>query len=717
MSGHLFSSSWYRVSALKPQIRSHARFHRHHYRGELWYVLQDPSSGRCHRLTPSAYQIVGLMNGERTAEEIWQLVTDRLGDDGPTQDEAIRLLGLLHFADVLRCDAPPDTVELFQRRQRRSDGEWWRRITNPLSVKIPLFDPDAFLERWLYLVKPLLTWPAAIAWCVLIASAAGVAATRWTELTQGSSAELLDPRSLLLLWIAYPIVKAIHELGHAFTAKRWGGEVHEMGIMFLVLMPVPYVDASCASVYPDKWRRASVGAAGILVELALAALALLVWASVEPGVVRSLAYKVVWIGGVSALLFNGNPLLRFDGYYVLSDLIEIPNLAARSRQHLEGLTLRHIFGLDKVRDPVTAPGEGGWFVGYGIAAFVYRLFVFVGIAIFVAGKFFIVGVLLALSALVMQIVVPLLRQINFVFTSPRLDEHRPRALAMTGGIVLAAAVLSLLVPLPSRTRAEGVVWPPEGAEVRAQAGGFVLRVLAPPDSVVEPGTPLVLTRDRSLEAHVAVLEAQLRELEARHHAERSRGLDRVQAGITAGEIKTTKASLADAKQRIGEVVVRSPAHGVFVVSQPSDLAGRFVQHGELIGYVLGESIDTVRVVVPQADAALVRDRTENVEVRLSSDIGRVLRAELRREVPGATNRLPSRALGSSGGGRFAVDPADPEGVQTLEPVFQLELKLSESPSIRQIGGRVYVRLDHGMEPLAAQAYRGVRRLFLRQLGV
>ena len=717
MSGNLFSSSWYRVAALKPQIRSHARFHRHHYRGELWYVLQDPSSGRCHRLTPSAYQIVGLMNGERTAQEIWQLATDRLGDDGPTQDEAIRLLGLLHFADVLRCDVSPDTVEIFRRRQRRSKGESWRRFTSPLSVKFPLVDPDAFLGRWLYLVKPLFTWPVAIAWCVLVASAVGVAASRWTELTQGASAELLDPRSLLLLWIAYPIVKAIHELGHAFTAKLWGGEVHEMGIMLLVLMPVPYVDASCASVYPDKWRRAAVGAAGILVELSLAALALLVWASVEPGLVRSLAYKVVWIGGASALLFNGNPLLRFDGYYVLSDLIEIPNLAARSKQHLAGLALRHIFGLDNIRDPVTARGEPGWFVGYGVASFVYRLFVMVGIAVFVAGKFFIVGVLLALFAVVMQVVVPLLRQINFVLTSPRLGEKRPRALAMTGGIVLAAAVLSLLVPLPSRTRAEGVVWPPEGAEVRAHAGGFVLRVLASPDSVVEPRTPLVLTRDPSLEARVAVLQAQLQELRARHHAERGRDTGRVQARITEEEIKTTSAALAHARQRIGEVVVRSPAHGVFVVSQPSDLVGRFVQQGELIGYVLGETIDTVRVVVPQADAALVRDRTENIEVRLSSDLGRVLTAEIHREVPGATNRLPSRALGSSGGGRFAVDPADPEGVQTLEPVFQLELKLTESPPIRQIGSRVYVHLDHGTEPLAAQAYRAMRRLFLRQLGV
>ena len=137
MSGSLFSSSWYRIAGLKPQIRSHTRFHRHHYRGQLWYVLQDRSSGRCHRLTPSAYQLVGLMDGERTSQEIWQLASERLGDDGPTQDETIRLLGLLHFADVLRCDVPPDTVELLRRQRRRSSPPQFT-VTNILSARLLL---------------------------------------------------------------------------------------------------------------------------------------------------------------------------------------------------------------------------------------------------------------------------------------------------------------------------------------------------------------------------------------------------------------------------------------------------------------------------------------------------------------------------------------------------------------------------------------------------
>ncbi len=715
MSGNLLSASWYRVARLKPRIRSHARFHRHRYRGQLWYLLQDPATGRCHRLSPAAYLLAGLMNGERTTQEIWDAASARLGDDGPTQDETIRVLGLLHIADVLQCDVPPDTAEILRRYQRREQGEWWRRFANPFAIRIPLWDPDAFLERWLPFARPLFTPAAAVAWGLVVVIAVVLAVVHGSDLSHGAARTLLDPRNLLVLGVVYPLVKAIHELGHAFATKVWGGEVHEMGILLLVFMPIPYVDASASSVFPDKRQRMAVGAAGVGVELLLAALALFVWLAVEPGVVRMIAYNVMWIGAASSLLFNGNPLLRFDGYYVLSDAIEIPNLGQRSTQYLSYLVFRHAFGLENSRYPVSAPGEAPWFFGYGVAAFVYRLFIMVAIALFVAERFFVVGVLLALFAVAMQVVVPLGRALVFLLTNPRLGEKRPRALVASFGTALAVSGFLLLAPVPLSTRAQGVVWPPEGAEVRAGADGFVVRVLAAPGSMVGSGDPLVLTRDPTLEAALAVREAELRELRARHHAERR--TDRVRAQITLEEIRTAEASLALARERVGDVVVRSPGDGSFVVPRATNLVGRFVRQGERIGYVVGNELRTARVLVPQGDARLVRARTRGVEVRLSRRLGEVLPAQVRREVPAATDRLPSRALGSEGGGPFAVDPEDPEGLRTLETVFALDVELPEAALAREIGARVYVRFDHGSEPLAWRAYRGARRLFLRRVGV
>jgi len=714
MSQNLFSPSWYRVAHLKPRIRSHGRFYRHLYRGQRWYILQDSTTGRCHRLNASAYLLAGLMNGERTAQQIWDRAGELLGDDAPTQDETIRVLGLLHFADVLRCEVSPDTLELFRRWDTRSSQEAWRRFTNPMSVRVRLFDPEKFLERWLPWVRPLFS-PAAVAvWGLVVCFAVVLAVANWTDLAHAAGAQLLEPHNLLLMLITYPVVKAIHEFGHAFAVKVWGGEVHEMGITFLVLMPVPYVDASAASVFPNKWKRAAVGAAGVGVELLLASLALFVWLTVEPGVVRSIAFNVMMICSASTLLFNGNPLLRFDGYHVLGDVIEIPNLGGRSNEYLAYLVLHYAFGLKNARYPVNARGEAPWLFGYGVASFVYRMLVMIAIAFYLSSKFFIVGVLLAVWSVASQVLVPLVRRLNFLFTSSRLAENRPRAILATAGAAVALAGFVLLVPLPLRTNAQGVIWPPSGAEVRAGADGFVLRVLTRPGVPVEPGTPLILSRDPSLEAEIAVLEAQRDELRARRLAE-LRG-DLVKAQNTMRELATMEASLARAREREGDVVIRSPAHGTLVAPRLGDLVGQFLTHGQLVGYVVGETITTVRVVVTQSDIALVREKTKVVEVRFSSRPRRALSASIQSEVPAASNQLPSAALGAAGGGPLAVDATDSEGLRTPDAVFQLELALLEEAGAR-IGERVYVRFDHGSEPLALRAFRALRRLLLRHVVV
>src|SRR3989475_8087291 len=137
MSGPLFSSSWYRVAKLTPRLRSHAHIHRHQYRGRTWYVLQDVSTDRFHRFSAPAYLVIGLMDGRRTVQEIWETATTRLGDDAPTQDEAIQLLGQLHAADVLQCDVPPDAAELLERRRKQSRRLWADRRPPPL-VRPPL---------------------------------------------------------------------------------------------------------------------------------------------------------------------------------------------------------------------------------------------------------------------------------------------------------------------------------------------------------------------------------------------------------------------------------------------------------------------------------------------------------------------------------------------------------------------------------------------------
>jgi len=715
MNDPLLSSSWYRVENLRPRRSRHTTFHRHIYREERWYVLQNRATGRCQLLPPSAHLIVGLMDGKRTTQEIWEEAAQQLGDECPTQDETIRLLGMMHFAESLSCDLSPDIEEMFRRTQRRDASERARKLLHPLSLRIPLVDPDAFLARWAGWLRPIFSGYGAVVWALVVVAALLAGASHWTELTQDFTSRLLSSQNMLVVAVAFPIVKLLHELGHGFAAKVWGAEIHEMGVMFLVLMPVPYIDASAANVFPDKHRRMVVAGAGVLVETFLASVALFVWLAVEPGFVRTLAYDVIWISGASALLFNANPLLRFDGYFVLADWLEIPNLGSRSNEYLSYLLEKHLFGMSGVRNPAHASGEATWFVVYGIAAFVYRILLTLGIALFVAGRFFVIGALLAGLSIATQIVMPIFQQTLNILSAPRFGQRRVRVLALSVGAIVSVASALLFLPVPLYTTARGVVWLPERSQIRAGTDAFVTDLLVDSRSRVQNGEALIAAHDPMLQAHVARLEAELRSLEARHYKERV--TDFAQARITEEEVATARASLARATERERDIIIRSSDIGELVIPRADDLIGRMVRQGELVGYVIGSDPPSAKVVLDEFHAALVRDRTYLVEVRLARRLSDIRPARIDRVFPSATDRLPTRALGSAGGGEIAVDTTDIEGLRTLVPVVEIDLALPDTWTTESIGEAIYVRFDHGMEPLALRAYRGIRRLLLSRLSV
>jgi len=713
MAEQLYSPLWYRVSGLKPALRAHTKVHRHTYRGALWFVVQDLAAGRVHRFTPSAYRIISMMDGHRTINDIWQTVDDELGDDAPTQDDFVQLLAKLHAADLLRVETPADTKELFRRYQQRRRQGLKQRFMNPMSLRFALLDPDRLLNRLLPLVRPIFSGAGLAVWGAVVGLALMLVGMHWSELTENVSDRVLSAQNLFLLWLVYPLIKLVHELGHGLAVKRWRGEVHEMGIMLLVLAPVPYVDASAAAAFTDKRKRMLVGAAGIMVELFVAALAMFVWLAVEPGVVRSIAFNLMLIGGISTVVFNGNPLLRFDAYYVLADWLDMPNLAARSNKFIGYLMKRYVFGMENAESPATDPGERPWLGGYAVLSYVYRLIVLFGIVMFISAKFFIVGILLAIWAIGMQIVLPLVKQVLFLLADPQLSRQRPRAIATVGATCLLAIAAVVWVPLPLSTYAQGVVWAPDQSEVRAGADGVVAQLLTLPDAAVDAGAPLLELADPLLSYRVRILEADVREAEARYYALRTS--EPVQAAIVMDEIGTIREDLALARTRLEALTVRSRATGNFLVEQPRDLVNRYVRNGDLIGYIGDKSNGRVRVAVTQDDIGLIRERTDAVWVRLIEQIDEPVKASVTRAVPAAMDRLPSPVLGTMGGGPVPTDPGDSEGLRTLDNVFHIELEIPKT--IPRIGGRAYVRFDHGAEPLARQAYRRLRQLFLRRFDV
>jgi len=723
------SANWYRVASVRPRLAPQAQAQRQLFRGVAWYVLFDPVNQRTLRLTPQAWHVVARMDGRHTVQALWDDAARTLGRDAPPQDDLIQLLAQLHEANLLLSDAMPDLDELVRRRDRHRREVWQRNLVNPLSIRLRLWDPDAFLARTLPAVRWLFgTW-GLLLWLALCLPAAVLAGMHWSELVQGNGDKLLSANNLLSLLLVYPVVKGLHELAHAWAAKAGGAEVHDMGLMFLVFAPVPYVDASGSSAFADKRRRALVAAAGMLTELALGALALYVWLAVEPGVVRALAFNVMLIGGVSTLLFNGNPLLRYDGYFVLCDLIEAPNLAQRSNQFWAWLVKHFAFGLRQAQPPLATRGERWWLAAYAPVSFIYRIGITVGIALFLGQEYLYIGLGVGLWGLATMLLWPVLKGLRHVLTAPELASHRARAVGLTGGLVALLLVAVVVVPAPLSTYAQGVVWPADNAQLRAAESGFVARVPLRTGAAAAAGdVAVVLVNDRLHVEREAAAARALRQqrsygvalagaedVRTRHEP----GHGRVATAVQQQEWARAEDELAHADNRLQRLTVATQRGGVLELPRADDLPGRWVKQGELLGHLVTGEAPVVRVVVTQDDIDLVRGRMQSAEVRLSGDLATVWTARLLREVPAGDAALPTMALSLEGGGLIAVDTRDARQPKTLNRVFQFDFLLPPEAAAAavHIGERAHVRFVHATEPVWQQLWRRTRQLLLSQLAL
>ena len=715
MARNIFSQSWHSVAELKPRLIPQARINRHVYRGKVWYVVQDQSGGRYHRLSPGAHALVAGMDGTQTVQALWEQANASADSDLVTQNEVVDLLVQLHAADLLQADATPDSAALFDRLKKKRVQSLKQLLLNPMSLKIPLLNPDAFLTRYLPWVQWCFGLRGLLVWLALVLPALGLAAQHWNELTLNLSDRVLSSSNLLVMAVVFPVVKILHELGHAFAAKRWGGTVHAMGLMFLVFAPVPYVDASSSASFASKYQRAVVAAAGMLVELAIAALAMYVWLLSEPGVVRAVAFNVMLIAGVSTLIVNGNPLLRYDAYFILTDLIEMPNLAQRGTKHLTDLWDRRVFGAHDIEPSHESASERRWLLCYTPLAWCYRTFVTISITLFIGGEFFIFGTLLALWGVATLVCVPLWKAYKHVASGASLQRRRAQAVKISLGMIFTILLLAFACPLPLRTRADGVVWLPDQAMLRAGGNGFFQRWLVPLGSEVKRGTPLYLLEDTLLLTELEVARAKVGEADAKYRAEQF--ANPIKAAVTLPQLEQERKVLQRVQERLNKMVGYAEADGTLVIAQAEDMPGGYFKKGDLMGYVLEPQQLIARVVVPQDDIDLVRSKFRYADVRLAELPTQTYQTERAREMPGGVDELPTAALGLSGGGRVPTSPNDPNGVKTIGRVFMVDLYLPAEALPSAFGERVHVRFDHGYEPAAFQGLRRLRQLFLSRFSV
>lgn len=726
MQASLLSSQWFRVAALKPHLRPQVSVARQQARGQLWYVLHNEASGRFHRVNERAYEVVGRLDGDLTIDELWRELIRQQGDGAPSQDDVLRVLGQLAEADLLQADQVPDLRRQMERGHAREQAQARSRV-HPLSFRVKLFDPSPWLNRLGGLSRLVFNRASLWLWVALVATGGWVAMQQGPELMAHARSSLSQPRVLLMMWLIYPLLKALHEFGHALALRRWGCATHEVGLTFLLLMPLPHVDATSSLRLPDRWARATIAAAGIMVELGAAAVAVLVWAAVQPGLLRDAALVVLTLGGVSTLVFNGNPLMRYDGYHVLCDVVGLPNLAGRSqarwRQRLTAWTARLLGSpvpdaqgvrlqqdrIERLALSLHAPAAWVWrlTVGTVIVAWLADLSTWLA----VAGALWVAWGLLA---------APIAAWVTDVSSAPDLAPVRGRARALMLVVVGAVMLSTLVWPWPATLHADGLVWLPQEAQVRAGNAARLEQVMARDGQAVQPGQPLMKLAADELTAERAVLQARI----AASEAQRSSAWATDPVGVSQAEeaVARDRAALAEVERRIDGLTVRAGVAGRLVWPHAADALGRDVLEGEVLAQVLPPGGARVLVVVPEADVGLWRealrrrrDGDDDLHVMLADARGTVLPAKLIRQVPAALERLPSAALGSAAGGPIEVAPDDPDGTRPLQPVFSFELLVPQALAER-VGARAQVRLTLAPQTLVDRVFFRMRQLLLSHMG-
>ena len=621
-------------------------------------------------------------------------------------------------------DAPGQGDVLLERRrlqQRRNRRLLWTRL---LLIRFPGVDPSGFMDwlyprcRWLLggwgvaLVVPLLIYALTI-----VSGQVGEVRSRLPSL-----ATLVEPANLLLLLITLAAVKVLHELGHALLAHHVGGHCREMGLQLLAFTPCLYCDVSDIWKIPRKWSRIAVSAAGMGVELVLAAGAIIVWWHTQPGLINTLALNTAIVCSLGTILFNGNPLLRYDGYFVLSDLVGIPNLWEQSREALRRFASRWVLGTSMPQGHRPSLTRRAGLVAYALTSNVYLLVVLLAIFATVLGalaphglSFVAYGV--GLSMLGTIAVGPLGHGSRFVRDPIRQAEMRPfRAIVGLTAVALAVAAL-LLWPLPYYVAAPAVLAPETSKTVYATVPGKLVRVatagttLAAGDTVaVFENSPMLIERER-LHGNRDRLQQRLQDLVA------LQGID----PEAATKIPTQRAMMEDATQQLEEVdrdldrlVVRAPTAGTVIppprrFPPPSSTAlvrwsgtpldesnlGAWLRPGEVICSVGDPTGVVADVSIRGADVELVAVG-QAVKIAVTQLPGEVLMGEVVELAERGRDRLESKQAASA-----LAEPRQ----QAAPPRYLARVRFTSAPNQLVLGTTCHVKIQTAPLTLARRAWR------------
>jgi len=710
-SNRLFSDTGHKVANLKRAVRPTVDSHRQQFRGDSWVILKDPFNNRFFRLRPEAWAFIARLTPNITVESLWLQELERNPEQAPGQEDVVEILIQLNQSNLLYFDNPSDSARLFQRKQQREHSALKQKFMSFISIRLPLLDPDYFLKQWTGHLGFLISWPGMIVWLCVVLSAIIPIASHAGSITNQVNG-ILAPSNLIWLYLAIALVKVLHEFGHAAICRYYGGEVHTMGIMFIILIPLPYMDATSSWQLRSRRHRTLVGGAGMIIELFMAAIATWIWAYSAPGIVNSVAYNVMIVASLSTLLFNANPLLKFDGYYMLSDILDIPNLFTRSRSQLKYLFERYMLQCDYLIPPSHSSYEAKWMSIFAILSISYKLLIFIGITLFLTENYLLLGLIMAAFLVVSTLLIPPFKLVKYLISSPNIAGKRLRASLSSFGLIFLSILLFGAIPIEDNFRADGIVEANQYQDITSQTEGYIRQWYVTSGQRIQQGEDIAQLNNPVLAIQIQQAEAQLEETQLRIKKARSESWADIDPLIERQV--SSQGYLDELHQRRRYQTLKAPISGIWVSSSQQVLTHTWANRGTVLGRIIDDSEFRLLAVVKQETAdRLFAKGNKRGEVRLLGQEDLNLPVSNIHVVPVQHQKLPSAALGWQGGGNQAVDMSDEMGTKTQEPFFLLRAKLPEDILYRH-GQSAVLLIITADKPLLTQWYRKFQQLLQKR---
>jgi putative peptide zinc metalloprotease protein len=633
-----------RRKQVKLRIRTDLDIAPQKYEGKTYYVVKDPVSLRYYRFEEQEHFIIRMMNGTATLDETQKEFEKRFRPKRLTLEDLEQFGQQLLTAGLAHNESPKAGAQLFERRKKRRRNEWLQALTNVLYIKIPIYDPDKLLTRMLPWLRWMFTaWFFTLSVGVMLAALLLVL-THFEAFREKlpSYHEFFNVKTVLYLWAALGVVKVIHEFGHGLSCKAFGGEVHEMGALFLCLSPCLYCNVSDAWTLPNKWRRIIISFAGIYVELIIAAIATFVWWNTpSQPFVNHLSLSLMVVCSVSTVVFNANPLMRFDGYYVVADWLEIPNLRDRSNRFLKNLMLEHCMGVEVQPEPYMTLGRRILFVTYAVASYLYRWIVTFSILYFLhmflrPYRLEVVSDMLAIAAAGSLAGWPLWRLGKSLHKRGRLPDMKSRRVTISSLALAVVILVLLLLPVPvSRVRQTALIEVQPSAmrkvfvRVPNQEGAILEALHVKDGQQVEANA--VLAEFRSLETDVQLEEARTQldirngliaalEQQRRETHEKAE-LVRVDSelAVAFSEQSRYKRQVSVYQESKNNYVLRAPRAGVVMSCPRVDAIGRLWEKDSGTPFCTIGDPRHLRALMPVSPAdyrLLQEDKIQNLQVTM-----------------------------------------------------------------------------------------------------